>query len=213
MEDKDVNSGTIPNVKIALIGDSGVGKTCIVQRFSKGVFDKNIKTTIGLGFTQKYLTVNNKEIQCNLWDTAGAEKYRSIGRRFYKDAYIICLVYDITDAKSFEDIEKFWIPDLKNYGEECTLLALVGNKSDLYENEKVDETNARKYAEKIKALFFLTSAKSGDNINNLFESLIKKYLDPDFIIKINSLKEKKGESIGLKDGLEDIETKKGFCCK
>ena len=213
MEDKDdKNPPIISNVKIALIGNSAVGKSCIINRFTKGVFEENIKPTIGIGFAQKYLLIDGVNIQCNLWDTAGQEKYKSMGKECYRDAFIVCLVYDITDAKSFEDIEKVWLPDLKKFGEKYRVLALVGNKCDLYANEKVDESKAREYAEKIKASFFLSSAKNGDNIDILFENLVRKYLDPNFIIKVNLLKKERGGNICLKDGSDNKKAKKGSCC-
>ena len=189
---------SIPGVKIALIGDSGVGKSCITKRFATGKFDENVSITVGIGFTQKYLIINDTKIQCNLWDTAGSEKYRALGRKFYKDAYIVCLVYDISSYSSFENIEKVWYPDLKQYGEKYTVLAVVGNKCDLYKNEQVDESKARAFAEKIKALFFLTSAKCGDNINILFENAVGKYLDPNFIEKVNSEKADRGSNNNIK---------------
>ena len=201
----------IENVKIVLIGSSWVGKSSIIHRFTKGKFEENIKPTVGIGFTQKYLLINDINVQCNLWDTAGLEKYRSLGQKFYKDAYIVCLVYDITNDKSFEDIEQIWLPNLLNCGEKYTVLALVGNKCDLYANEKVAETEAREYANSIGAEFFLTSAKNGDNIDILFESLVRKYLDPEYIIKINSLKEERGDGIDLKND-DKHKNKKSKCC-
>ena len=200
----------IPSVKIALIGNEGVGKTCIIERFSKGIFS-DVKATVGIGFTQKYLKINNQTIQCNLWDTSGQEKYRNIGKESYKDAYIVCLVYDITNNKSFEDIKDIWISNLKKYGEKNVILAIVGNKNDLYENEKVDENKAREYAKSINASFFLTSAKSGENIDSLFENLVKKYLNPEFIIKINSLNGENIENFDLENVNVD-KKKKGCCC-
>ena len=214
-ENNDDSVSSIPikfqNVKIALIGNSWVGKTSIIQRFATGKFKEDIKSTIGIGFTQKYLSIDGVNIQCNLWDTAGQEKYRSMGKECYKDAYIVCLVYDITNVTTFEDIKEVWLPNLLDYGEKYTVLALVGNKCDLYGDEKVNETEARDYAKSIDAAFYLTSAKDGENINELFENLVRKYLDPNFIIKINSLKEERGDSIDLKNG-DKHKNKKKKCC-
>ena len=105
------------NVKVALLGSSGVGKTCIIKRYTEDSFDENSVTTAGASYSQKILNVEGKSIQLDLWDTAGQEKYRSLGRRFYKDAYIICLVYDITNATTFEELKNNWYKDLKEFVE------------------------------------------------------------------------------------------------
>ena len=218
MEDKDdkenevENSEKIESVKVALIGSSSVGKTSIIQRFSENTFSENPKVTVGIGFTQKFLKINNQTIQCNIWDTAGTEKYRSMGKKCYKDAYIVCLVYDISNEQSFKEIETVWYPNLKENGEKYKIVALVGNKNDLYnECECVDEEKARNYATKINASFFLTSAKNGFNIDILFESLMKKYLDPKFIINVKSLKNEKGKNVKLKKNSKDSDKKSGCC--
>ena len=181
------------NVKVALLGDSGVGKTCIIKRYYEDEFDENSATTAGASYSQKNLNINGKDIQLDIWDTAGQEKYRSLGRRFYKDAYIICLVYDITNATSFENLKNIWYKDLKEYGEKYKILAVVGSKSDCYENEDVKEEEAREYAKSINATYMLTSAKNGDNIELLFDTLVGQYLGEDFTQKVQEMKKEKGE--------------------
>ena len=142
------------------------------------------------------------------FDTAGKEQYRSIGSNFYKDAFIVCLVYDITNKKSFEDIQNFWYNDLKRYGEKCTITAIVGNKSDLYEEEEVKEEEGRKYAESINCPFFLVSAKKGYNIENLFNKLVGLYLGPEFSQKLEEMKIDKGKTIKI----ENVKKKKKKKC-
>ena len=183
----------VDNVKVALLGDSGVGKTCIIKRYTEDEYDENSTTTAGASYSQRILEINGKNIQLDLWDTAGQEKYRSLGRRFYKDAYIICLVYDITNASSFENLKNIWVKDLKDYGEKYKILAIVGAKSDCYEKEDIKEEDAREYAKSLNATFMLTSAKNGDNIDLLFETLIREYLGPDFTQKVQEMKKDKGE--------------------
>ena len=117
------------------------------------------------------MDIDSKRIQLDLWDTAGQEKYRSLGKRFYKDAYIICLVYDITTGSSFENLKSVWYKDLKDYGEKYKVLAVVGSKSDMFEKEEVKEEEASEYAKSIGATFMLTSAKTGANIELLFEMI------------------------------------------
>ena len=105
-----------------------------------------------------------------------SERYRSLIKHFYKDANIICLVYDITRTESFENLKNIWYNNIKSYGEKYEVLAIVGNKSDLYEKEEVEEKEARNYAESIGATFMLTSAKYGDCIQLLFDTLIRQYI-------------------------------------
>ena len=200
------------SVKITLLGNSGVGKTCIITRYTEGSFEQNKASTSGASYSQKHLVIENKEITLDVWDTAGQEKYRSLGRHFYKDAYIVCLVYDITNLESFQTLKKKWYNDLKTYGEKYSIVAVVGNKSDCYENEKVPEEEAREYAKSINAIFMLTSAKTGENIDLLFENLTRKYLGPDFIKKVQEMKQDKGETtkITKESTTKNIKNKK--CC-
>ena len=100
-------------VKICLIGTSGVGKTCIIKRFNDDIFDHETVSTEGGSYSVKKVTINNKVVQCDVWDTAGQEKFHSITRLFYKDAYIVCLVYDITNYESFKELKEKWYDDLK----------------------------------------------------------------------------------------------------
>ncbi len=156
--------------------------------------------------------IDNKPIQLDLWDTAGQEKYRSLGRHFYKDAYIVCLVYDITSLQSFEDLKTKWYNDLKTYGEKYSVLAVVGSKSDNYEKEEVKEEEARKYAKSIGATYMLTSAKTGDNIDLLFDTLIRQYLGPDFVKKVQEMKQEKGEIQKVtRSTIIEKKKKKKFC--
>ena len=124
-------------IKVTLIGESSVGKTCIINRFCKGVFNTDVESTLGANYSQKKLEKNGQKIRLDLWDTAGQEKYRAIGRHFYKESYIVCLVYDITSKESFENLKTIWYPDLKEYGEEYKIVALIGNKLDKFLEEEV----------------------------------------------------------------------------
>ena len=211
MEDGDEGSSE-NSVKVTLLGSSGVGKTCIIKRYTEDSYDENSQTTSGASYSQKPLMIDNKPIQLDLWDTAGQEKYRSLGRHFYKDAYIVCLVYDITSLQSFEDLKTKWYNDLKTYGEKYNVLAVVGSKSDNYEKEEVKEEEARKYAKSIGATYMLTSAKTGDNIDLLFDTLIRQYLGPDFVKKVQEMKQEKGEIQKVtRNTILEKKKKKKFC--
>ena len=204
--------GEYDSVKVALLGDSGVGKTCIIKRYTEDEYDENSPTTAGASYSQRILDIDGKRIQLDLWDTAGQEKYRSLGKRFYKDAYIICLVYDISTASSFENLKSVWYKDLKDYGEKYKVLAVVGSKSDKFEKEEVKEEEAREYAKSIEATFMLTSAKTGANIDLLFETLIRQYLGPEFLKKVEEMKRDKGEVAKVTNSKDKGKHKKKKCC-
>jgi len=193
MEDDDVIG-----IKVTLIGESSVGKTCIINKYCKNVFDSNVDSTLGANYSQKKIERAGKRIRLDLWDTAGQEKYRAIGRHFYKESYIVCLVYDITNKASFESIKTIWYPELTEYGEKYKIIALIGNKLDKYLEEQVSEEQGKKFAEEINAVFKRTSALDGTGIADLFDQLVDKYLRE---VKHQDIKEdtsKKEENIKIK---------------
>ena len=168
------------SIKIVLLGESAVGKTSIIQRFTNDSFDLNCLSSLSAQFNSKTVTVNGETIKFDVWDTAGQEKYRSLARIFYKDAKVIIFVYDITNLKSFQEIQNYWYSETKDSCDNDVIYALVGNKSDLYEKEEVNEIDAQKYADEINAIFKTTSALSNVGINNLFENIAQKLLDPNY---------------------------------
>ena len=202
------------SIKITLIGDSAVGKTSIINKFTKNKFNAEILPTTGANYSQKVITKFNKSIRLDLWDTAGQEEYRAIGRFFYKEAYIVCLVYDITNEVSFENLKNIWYNELMEHGEEYKVVAVIGNKSDLYIKEKVPEEEAREYASEIKALFRLTSAKNGNGVEEIFDELVDKYYYdievPKLLVKNNDKKDEKKIKI-TKDNIKKKGKKK--CCE
>ena len=194
-----------PSIKITLLGNPGVGKTCIISRYIDDVFEENNAPTIGANYSEKTINKNGKEYELNIWDTAGQEKFHALGKHFYKEAYIVCLVYDITSQESLEQLKSIWYPDLLKYGEKYTILAVVGNKSDLYEKDNLaDENFAKNFAKEIGATFILTSAKSGEGIEKLFDTLTDRFLSPEFNPKYEEMTKLKGNVQTLKD-----ETNKG----
>ena len=194
-------------IKVTLIGESSVGKTSIINRYTRDAFTQELESTLGANYSQKKIERHGKKIRLDLWDTAGQEKYRAIGRHFYKDSYIVCLEYDITNKESFERIKTVWYPELKEHGEKTKILALVGNKIDKYLDEQVNEDDVKKYAEEINAINKRTSAMEGTNIEDLFNSLVDKYLKEiaGMIIEEEKIKIKK-------DDLKNDKQKKKGCC-
>ncbi len=127
-------------LKIVLIGESGVGKTSIISQFIDQIFQNDQQSTIGGTFSSKTVKCGNgKILKLEIWDTAGQERYRSVTKMFYKDANAAILVYDITNKFSFEELQKYWIEQVKESSSQDIILAVVANKSDLIEQEQVDE--------------------------------------------------------------------------
>ena len=217
------NNNNEENVKVTLLGDSGVGKTCIIARYISGSFDKNSPTTNGASFCSKNVRFEqlDKNLLLDIWDTAGQEKYKSLTKFFYKDAAVCILVYDVTRKESFDSLKDFWYSQLKENSDPDIVLGVAGNKCDLFENEQVKEEDARKWAKQIGAVFELTSAQNNTGINDLFLKVGYKYLDPSFNPQIEignkEDKEKNPEEIKIvldkKDMKKDTNKKKkrSFC--
>eukprot|EP00829_Urostomides_striatus_P018818 TRINITY_DN698_c0_g2_i2.p1 TRINITY_DN698_c0_g2~~TRINITY_DN698_c0_g2_i2.p1 ORF type:complete len:267 (+),score=91.18 TRINITY_DN698_c0_g2_i2:48-803(+) len=159
-------------VKIAMLGESGVGKTCIIDRFVNDAFNEFTDPTKGASFKAKTLKSEKGtiEIKLMLWDTAGQEIYRSLAPFYYKDADVALLVYDITNEKSFEALQ-YWANEVKNNGKTGCLLTVVGNKCDNIDGEKVTPDIAKEFSKQVSGSFFLTSAKENTNIKELFVDL------------------------------------------
>ena len=172
-------------VKVVLLGESGVGKTSIITQFTSNQFNPRVPTSVSAKFVSKIIDFPkyNKKIKFDIWDTVGQEKYRSLAKIFYKDAKIIIFVYDITREFSFEALKDFWYKETQNNADNDPILALVGNKIDLYEQQKIDNTDGKAFADEIKAIFQTTSALSNSGIKNLFDNLGKKLINPDYDYK------------------------------
>ena len=209
-----------PNCKVVLLGDSGVGKTCIISRYISGQFDENSASTNGASYASKNVEYPElgKNLMLDIWDTAGQEKYKALTKFFYKDASVAILVYDITSKLSFDNIKDYWYKQIQENGEKNVVLGIAGNKCDLYEKEEISEEDAKEFAKSIGAVFALTSAKDNNGIDKLFEAAGHKYLDPKKkekqAVDKETQKEEKGEKITLdKKDMTKKETKKkgGFC--
>ncbi|XP_054163725.1 ras-related protein Rab-5C-like [Oppia nitens] len=162
--------------KLVFIGDSGVGKTSLVERTVRNCFNENTDYTIGAAF-HKYIlkTDDNISVTFNIWDTAGQERYRSLGPIYYRGANAAILVYDITSNDSFDNIA-FWFRNLKSVLPSDIVTALVGNKSDLEHRRDVDYKEAKRFANKYGLIFMETSAKTALNIDILLKTLAKELI-------------------------------------
>ena len=163
-------------IKVIVLGESGVGKSNIIIRYSGGEFNSNSLPNNSSSFVYKYYTFGNKVYRINVWDTAGQEKYRSLTKIFTKNSNIALLVYAIDDYNSFEKLD-FWYNSLKDVCKDV-IISVVGNKIDLILEEKVDQKEAKAKAKEFNAEFGLTSALNEDTgIDELIEKLIKKYIE------------------------------------
>ena len=168
-------------IKLILLGDIGVGKTSIIQRYHKDIFNVNNESTFETNFIEKELKLREKEIIIELWDTVSQELYRSMNKIFIKYSKIVILVYDVTSKKSFESL-RFWYDFINKEIGSKAILGLVGNKKDLIiddnYNEEISSLEGEEYASKIGATFALISAKeSSIEIKELINKLIIKYFD------------------------------------
>jgi small GTP-binding protein len=200
----------VPGCKVVLLGESGVGKTSIILRYVSGTYNDGVTSTNGASYTSKNLQIPNtgKNILLDIWDTAGQEKYRSLTKYFYKDAAVAILVYDIRKKDSFLNLKDFWYPQIKENCAKNMVIGLAGNKCDMFEEENVSENEARQFADEIGAVFELTSAKNNTGINELFEDVGNKYLDPNFQQKIKILQEQDSEDGSRKISLNSNDLKK-----
>ena len=167
-------------IKLILLGEIGVGKTAIIQRYNENIFNNDINSTSNIGFIKKEVTINDQKVILELWDTVGQEQFRSVTQMFIKKSQIIVLVYEVTKIKSFESLD-YWYDFIKKEFDEKVVLGLAGNKTDLIFEDGFDEEvfpeKGGLYSEKIGAHFSLVSAKeSGKEINDLINELISKYL-------------------------------------
>ena len=201
----------IINCKVCLIGSSSVGKSCIANRYTENKFEEKLQCTIYAAYFKKVVETPVGKVQLNIWDTAGQEKYRALGKHFYKDAFIICFIYDITKNETFEDIKNIWYPDLKKYGEKYTVTAVIGNKIDLYMNKEVADTDAQNFAKEIGAVFGYVSAKDGNGINEVFDKLVNEFIKPEFSELMKKIKEKRRGSFIFKKSSNRHQKKKECC--
>ena len=170
--------------KVVLVGDSGVGKTCIIQRYVNNNYNENTESTSASTYTYKVVDYKqfNKSISFDIWDTAGQELYRALAKNFYLNASIGILVYDVRRKESFQSIKDYWYEQLKVSGEENMVFGVAGNKCDLFQEEQVTEEEGKKFAKSIGAVFHLTSCKESIGIDELFEECGKKYLEDNQMI-------------------------------
>ncbi len=202
--------------KVVLVGDTGVGKTSIIERYINNRYDENQKTTLVSSYTFKKIDIKkyNKSVSLDIWDTAGQEVYRSLSKNFYLNASIGILVYDIRRKESFNAIKDYWYDQLKISGEENMIFGVAGNKCDLFQEEEVTEEEGKKFAKEIGGIFQLTSCKESIGIDDLFYECGKKYLETNNLVTKND-KDENNNTIKItsdKNKNKANETKRNKCC-
>ncbi|CAN6194880.1 unnamed protein product, partial [Urochloa humidicola] len=200
--------------KVVLIGDSGVGKSNLLSRFTRNEFSLESKSTIGVEFATRSLQVDGKVVKAQIWDTAGQERYRAITSAYYRGAVGALLVYDVTRHSTFENVER-WLKELRDHTDPNIVVMLVGNKSDLRHLVAVQTDEGKAFAERESLYFMETSALESTNVENAFAEVLTQ------IYRIVSKRAVeagedsasgpgKGEKINIKDDVSAV--KKGGCC-
>jgi Ras-related protein Rab-1A len=190
--------------KILIIGDSSVGKSNLLLRFSDNIFHDTFLPTIGVDFKIRNVTVGDKSIKLNIWDTAGQERFKTITAAYYKGAHGIILVFDITDRDTFNNISS-WLGEIRKHAGPNVVRLLVGNKCDLDSDRKVTQREAKEFAESQGMTYIETSAKARINVDEAFMTLTKQVYEalPD--------NEKKQET-GTSNLRTERKQSSGGCC-
>jgi len=198
-------------LKILILGESNVGKTCLLSRFIDDTFTLNHINTFGIEFKTKIINLNDKIIKYQIWDTSGLERFRRVTESYYKNVNGIIIVYDITDQKSFKSINKWIIKQINNNAKNDIVKVLVGNKTDK-EDRVISKEEGENLAKDLGMKFFETSAKQNNNIKQLFDYFNqvffpKKKIEEDEFIVIGSSNEitiKNEEEVCLKKIIEEL---------
>lgn len=205
---RTISTGSAKNydsiMKILLVGDSGVGKSCLLVRFVEDRFNPSFITTIGIDFKIKTVDINGKKIKLQLWDTAGQERFRTITTAYYRGAMGIIIVYDVTDERTFTNVRQ-WYKTVTEHSNDDAQIMLVGNKSDM-ENRVVTYEQGDELAKELHVQFIESSAKDDTNVNEIFFRLARSIQE---ILDSNATQIDGNNGINLK--LKN-ETNKSGCC-
>ena len=193
-----------------LLGDTEVGKTCLINRYTNGVFREEYISTVGIDFYTKQEEINNKTVQVKLWDTAGQERFKTLTPSFLRNAEGVIIVFDVTSQDSFDNV-KGWINSVKsNIGENVIPIIIVGNKIDMENMREISKEDGNKTASENGFKYFETSAKTGKGVDEAFKELVNQILD----IQDKNDDEKVDERPSVKihkDNNKDNQKKKGCC--
>ena len=199
--------------QLLIIGDSSVGKTSLITRYTNGTFKEEYLATVGLDYYSKEEVINNKTINIKLWDTAGQERYKSLTQNYFKNAEGVLLTYDITNSESFDNLKE-WISSIKKNMEGKDIfipVIIIGNKIDMEESRETSKEDAEKFAKENNYKYFETSAKTGEGVDDAIRELVIQILKQNG--QIDDQKEARASSVQIKEENKDKknEKKKGCC--
>uniref|UniRef100_A0A914BZ26 Uncharacterized protein n=1 Tax=Acrobeloides nanus TaxID=290746 RepID=A0A914BZ26_9BILA len=172
--------------KIVVLGDHNCGKSCILLRFAENSFRNDHISTLGVDFKLKTIKLGRDKVRLELWDTAGMEKYRTIYNSYYHSAHGIMCVYDLTNEKSFENLENYWLKEIKEHAPQNAVILLVGNKADMESERKVGFDRAERLAQKMGVSLYEVSAKTGINVEEAFMDLANAMRDRVLVSNMHS---------------------------
>eukprot|EP00744_Colponema_vietnamica_P003899 GILI01005911.1.p1 GENE.GILI01005911.1~~GILI01005911.1.p1 ORF type:complete len:213 (-),score=50.38 GILI01005911.1:711-1349(-) len=193
-------------IKLLLLGDSGVGKSSLMMRFSEDQFYPNLMGTAGVDFKVRYVDIDGKRIKMQIWDTAGQERFHTITKAYYRGAMGIVLVYDVTDQKTFDNVD-YWMDNIRKHGNETVEKILVGNKIDLA-NRMIEEERGRELASRHQVPFMETSAKSAERVEDAFVTIARAVISRQ-MSQAPAAPEPTGVKLSAENGSGH---KKGGCC-
>ena len=191
-------------IKIMVIGETRVGKTALIKKYTKNDFGGVYLTTVGIDFQEKIINVEDKSIKLQIWDTAGEERFRNIAKNYFHTSDGFLLVYDISCRDSFEKLS-FWLEQIRLNAPEHTKCIVAGNKCDLEEKREVNKNEGEDFSKENNINFFETSAKEGTNVNEIFQVLANEIIKE---IQKNGEKNQRSSQV-LKKGTKP---KKKSCC-
>ena len=196
--------------QILIIGDSSVGKTSLITRYTNGTFKEEYLATVGLDYYSKNEEINNQTIQVKLWDTAGQERFKALTQNYFRNAEGVLLAFDVTNEESFNNL-KDWINSIKINMEAKNIflpLIVVGNKIDMENERDITKEDAENFASENKYKYFETSAKTGEGVDEAVKELINLVLNQN---QVDEQKIEARKSVPLKDNNQKEEKKKGCC--
>jgi len=197
--------------KLLLIGDSGVGKSCLLLRFADHTYTESYISTIGVDFKIRTIELDGKTIKLQIWDTAGQERFRTITSSYYRGAHGIIVVYDVTDLESFNNVKQ-WLNEIDRYASENVCKLLVGNKCDLVSKKVVDFDTAKEFAEKLSIPFLETSAKAATNVEKAFLTMAAEIKQNMATTTAADSKAGQGKTKVEVTGGQDVSQQSGGCC-
>ena len=199
--------------QLLVIGDTSVGKTSLITRYTNGTFKDEYLATVGLDYYSKEEIINNKTINIKIWDTAGQERFKALTQSYFRNAEGVMLAYDVTKSESYDNL-KDWIASIKKNLEGKNIflpLIIVGNKIDMEESREVDKETAEKFATENNYKYFETSAKTGEGVDEAVRNLVNQVLNNNQIDE-QKIEARKSMQLKEQDNNEGEVKKKKGCC-